>query len=307
MPVPNDVKDILTRQKYKLVGEHSAVKLCHWTKQAIRTKGDRCCYKEKFYGIKSHRCLQMTPAVCWCTHRCVFCWRPSEAYNETNMDNVKLDDPEFILENAILAQRDLLQGYKGISDRIDMNQLNEAFNPNQVAISLAGEATLYPNLSGLIDVCTKKDMTTFLVSNGTQPQVIEDITKPTQLYISVDAPNEKVHNKINLPQIKDAWQKITETLSLLPSIDTNTVLRLTIVKGFNDFDAQGYSRLIKMADPTYIEVKAYMFTGYSRERLTIDAMPTHEDIEAFSKEISLHSGYEIKDRKEDSRVVLLAH
>jgi wyosine [tRNA(Phe)-imidazoG37] synthetase (radical SAM superfamily) len=29
----------------------------------------------EFYGIRSHRCLQMTPVVDQCTHNCLFCWR----------------------------------------------------------------------------------------------------------------------------------------------------------------------------------------------------------------------------------------
>ncbi len=306
MSIPDDVKDILQRQKYKIAGGHSAVKLCHWTKQYIRTKGERQCYKAQFYGIESHRCLQMTPAVCWCTHRCLFCWRPSEAYNKVNMDEQKIDDPEIVLDKAILAQKDLLQGYKGIPDRIDMNQLNEAFNPNQVAISLAGEPTLYPKLSGLIELCKSRDMTTFLVTNGTQPQVLKEIEKPTQLYVSLDASNEKVHKKINLPQIKNSWNRIKNSLELLPSLDTKTVVRITLVKGYNDFDIDGYSKLIDLADPKYIEVKAYMFTGYSRKRLTIDAMPRHEYVQEFSKKISDHISYDIKDEKKDSRVVLLS-
>ncbi|MCK4309827.1 MAG: 4-demethylwyosine synthase TYW1, partial [Methanomicrobia archaeon] len=69
-----EVRTLLRKQRYKIVGEHSAVKLCHWLKKSLME--DRVCYKQKFYGIKSHRCLQMTPAVISCTHKCLFCWRP---------------------------------------------------------------------------------------------------------------------------------------------------------------------------------------------------------------------------------------
>jgi len=68
----NDIKKVLEKQHYKLAGRHSAVKLCTWTKKSIRDKGS--CYKQQFYGIESHRCLQMTPAVSWCTQKCLFCW-----------------------------------------------------------------------------------------------------------------------------------------------------------------------------------------------------------------------------------------
>ena len=63
----------LEKQQYGIVGNHSAVKLCHCMKQSILHK--RHCYKQDFYGIQSHRCLQMTPAINHCNHSCLFCWR----------------------------------------------------------------------------------------------------------------------------------------------------------------------------------------------------------------------------------------
>ena len=73
MPMDEDLRRILERQKYRVVGEHSAVKVCHWLGQ--RLLRGRSCYKERFYGIRSHRCLQMTPTVNDCTQMCLFCWR----------------------------------------------------------------------------------------------------------------------------------------------------------------------------------------------------------------------------------------
>ncbi|MFV2040427.1 MAG: 4-demethylwyosine synthase TYW1, partial [Candidatus Hydrothermarchaeales archaeon] len=58
-----ETRRLLKSQKYHLVGGHSAVKGCHWLKESL-VRG-RECYKAKFYGISSHRCLQMTPAVAW--------------------------------------------------------------------------------------------------------------------------------------------------------------------------------------------------------------------------------------------------
>ena len=63
----------LVNQKYAVVGEHSAAKLCHWAGESLRGAGE--CYKSKFYGIASHRCLQCTPVLQFCNHACVFCWR----------------------------------------------------------------------------------------------------------------------------------------------------------------------------------------------------------------------------------------
>ena len=45
---------------YRFIGRHSAIKICEWARSAIR--GKSFCYKQKFYGIQSHRCIQMSPA-----------------------------------------------------------------------------------------------------------------------------------------------------------------------------------------------------------------------------------------------------
>jgi tRNA wybutosine-synthesizing protein 1 len=66
-----------------------------------------------------------------------------------------------------------------------------------------------------------------------------------------------------------------------------------------------YAELIKKANPDFIEVKAYMFLGASRERLERENMPEHEDIVQFSKELlTFLPNYEIKDEHVSSRVVL---
>ena len=62
----------LTKQGYRLVGSHSGVKLCRWTKSMLRGRGG--CYKHTFYGIESHRCMETTPSLA-CANKCVFCWR----------------------------------------------------------------------------------------------------------------------------------------------------------------------------------------------------------------------------------------
>ena len=108
------------------------------------------CYKEKFYGIKSHRCLQMTPALFWCDFRCRFCWRNIESTIGTSMKMFDFDEPCEIVDESIKAQRILLSGFPG-NENLDKKQFKEALNPNQVAISLAGEPTLYPKISELID------------------------------------------------------------------------------------------------------------------------------------------------------------
>ncbi len=297
------VWSILKRQKYRIVGGHSAVKICHWTKKSL-TEG-RVCYKQKFYGIESHRCLQMTPSVAWCTHKCLFCWRPVE-YNEDTPS--KYNDPETITEGCIEAQRELLSGYHGFLEKVDINKLKEAENPTNVAISLAGEPTLYPYLSGLIDAFRKRNFSTFLVTNGTTPEVLSSMdVYPDNLYITLPAPNKDTYQHVCNPQIKNGWEKINESLDVMPSIKTKRkILRLTLVKNFNMADIENYSKLIEKANPDFIEAKAYMFVGYSRKRLEIGDMPTFEDILGFCKELEELSGYKAIDSASESRVVLLS-
>ncbi|KAG8183067.1 hypothetical protein JTE90_010894 [Oedothorax gibbosus] len=59
----------LSKQGYKLLGSHSGVKMCRWTKSMLRGRGG--CYKHTFYGIESHRCMETTPSLA-CANKCVF-------------------------------------------------------------------------------------------------------------------------------------------------------------------------------------------------------------------------------------------
>ncbi len=308
------LRNILIKQKYKLLGphEHSGVKLCHWMRQKLLF--NRSCYKEAFYGIQTHRCLQFTPTINHCTQKCLFCWR-YQGFSETEF-NETADEPAEILNDAILAQRKLLTGFKG-DPRVNMDYWQEAQNPNQVAISLSGEPTLYPKLGEFIALCKKKGMTTFLVTNGTRPDILARLDHlPTQLYVSITAPNEEIYkrlcvpmqNSIDIPsqQPTTGWSAVQETLELLPSLDTRTVIRHTLVDGWNLGWEDEYARLDDKAEPMFIEPKSYVFVGYSRTRMTLKNMAKHEQIKEFSEKLAGHLGYELAAEKADSRVVLLA-
>ena len=105
--------------------------------------------------------------------------------------------------------------------------------------------------------------------------------------------------------IKDQWKKIIQSLKLLKNFKRN-VIRLTLAKDVNMFKPEKYGELIKLAKPRFVELKAYMWVGYSRERLNIRNMPIFKDIKDFAKDVSKYSGYKIIDEKKESRVVLLA-
>ena len=295
-------KKRLEKTGFRFVGDHSAVKTCEWTRKAVAEKG--YCYKQKFYGIQTHQCLQMTPAFQFCTHRCLFCWRDISITH--HKWSGKADEPKFILDNAIAERKELLQGFKG-NPSVNSKKFEEAVSVKQVAISLAGEPTLYPKLPELVDEINSRGMTSFLVSNGTQPQMIKKLLKhqPTQLYITLPAPDEKTYLKTCQPLIKDGWKKLMKSLALLKKFRCNTVVRLTLVKKLNFIKPEGYARIIRKSKPKFVEVKSFMAVGYSRQRLPYSAMPMHQEIRKFSKTIAKKSGYCITDEKSDSRVVLL--
>lgn len=290
---------MLRRQHYALFG-HSAAKLCHWAKASL-TKG-QSCYKQQFYGIQSHRCLQMTPAVSWCQQNCTFCWRP---LTPPKQFPAEFDSPKEIVEESIAKQRVLLSGYGALKEQIGEKKLEEANNPNQVAISLAGEPTLYPKLPDLIKEYGNHGFTTFVVSNGLESEMFSRL-RPTQLYLSLDAPNEKIHKKINSPLVKGSWAKINSSLEAIPSIKSRTVVRITAVKGHNMSNEQEFASLLSAAAPDFVEIKAYMFVGYSRKRLEQGNMPLHSEVQEFAEKINNHLGYTIAGENRQSRIVLLS-
>jgi tRNA wybutosine-synthesizing protein 1 len=300
--IQKDLAALFRRQQYRIAGSHSAVKICEWTKKSLRGQG--ACYKQKFYGIQSHRCLQMTPSVAWCPNRCVYCWRAVERTLKSPVKGEKVDDPGFIIDECIAQQRLLLSGFNGL-DRVDKCKWKEALNPNQAAISLAGEPTAYPLISELIEEFSKRRFTTFLVTNGQYPERLEGMAEPTNLYISLDAPDRETYRKVDCPSLADFWERLNESLQLMNSFSCRKVLRLTLAKGLNMENPEGYAKLIEKAGPDFIECKGYMWVGYSRERLRKENMPLHHEVREFSEKLSELTGYPVRDEQKESRVVLL--
>jgi tRNA wybutosine-synthesizing protein 1 len=298
---------MLYKQKYHLVGNHSAIKRCRWLYNSIIQ--NRVCYKQKFYGIQSHRCLQMTPSVFYCSLGCIFCWRAQNGDHNIRWDETKLptwEDPETIIDGCIKEQKRILTGYKA-TPNVDHIKRIEAHTPRHAAISLAGEPTIYPHLDGLIKDFHRRNFTTFLVTNGTNPNALSKlIEEPTQLYVSVSAFDKDAFSKICRPQSNNSWKKLNETLGLLPSFKCPTVIRFTLARHLNLEYPKRFAELVKKANPTYLEPKAYMFVGFSRLRLEFSNMPTHEEIKNFGAQLSSELEYNILDESPDSRVVLLS-
>jgi tRNA wybutosine-synthesizing protein 1 len=308
--MPIELKNKLEKQGYHLLGKRGAFKACQWQKKAL-LHGD-VCYKQRFYGIESHRCVQMAPVVDKCTQNCDFCWRvtPSDVGISWDQVHVSKDDVvpvDELLDAVLIANLRSLGGYNpetGVA--VSREKYLEAREPKHVAVSLAGEPTLHPEISELIDEIHNRGMTSFLVTNGTQPDVLRQMTSPTQLYVTLAAPDETTYKKLCRPGIKGGWQKIAESQEALNSIGTRTVNRLTMVSGYNMKNPRAYSDLILKGEPDFIEVKGYMFLGSSRGRLTSENAPSHRDIRAFSQKLADLTGYYLMDEQIESRVVLLS-
>jgi len=289
---------------------HSAVEICSWTKNAVL--GLPSCYKQKFYGVEAHRCMQMSPCFNLCTERCIFCWRPNEFFNKVNWE---WDKPKKIIEKLVELRKQKLSGFFG-NEKVVKEKLEEAYYlfPNHWAVSLSGEPTLYPYLPELFEELRKnKELrSSFLVSNGTEVEVIKKMGKdkekqPIQMYISVNSWDYKSFLEINRPvgdekEKKELWENYLKSLELLRKYD-RSVLRFTVIRGVND-NPNNFKDLLEIAKSDFIEVKSYMHIGLSRKRLSKENMLNFEEVKAFAKELEKF-GYKIIDEYKRSLIVLL--
>ncbi|HLC90780.1 MAG TPA: 4-demethylwyosine synthase TYW1 [Candidatus Nanoarchaeia archaeon] len=292
----------LENQHYRIVGSHSAVKTCGWTKNMIRGTGG--CYKLKFYGIMSHQCMQMTTSIS-CANRCTFCWRGYKAPVSKEW-KWEVDDPQKIFEKSVEAHHSLLVGFNG-SASANKALYAGSKHIKHVALSLTGEPIIYPKMNELLRRFNKEGISTFIVTNGQYPEQIQDLAPVTQLYVSMDAPNKELMKQVDLPLFSDFWERFLASLDALAQRKDRTCVRLTIIKGINDVGFEEYAELINRSNTDFIEVKAYMHVGESKERLQRENMPLHEEVVNFSKALAKRlDNYELVSEHIPSRVVMFA-
>lgn len=317
----SNVRLRLEKMNYGLVGKHSAVQVCRWTKSAIR--GHSPCWKEKFYGISSAGCVQMTPSVLWCEHNCIHCWRPLEMYKggDIKKDVGILDEPKEIINGIIEVRKKLLAGFKGRKN-MDKKNFDEMVNPRLFTMSLSGEATLYSRLGEMFKEIRRRGAVSFLVTNGINPEAIREMARggknelPTQIVLSTNAPNEKLYKLWHRSRDKNAWKKFNETVDLMKELNGSVrrAIRLTLVRDnvgggkfgkFNNMSKENvgeYARLIIRAEPDLIHIKGFKSVGYSRERLAYDKQPWFKDIIDYAKLIEEELGRLDKDKKFEYKI-----
>jgi len=298
------IRKSLEKQGYKLIGSHSGVKICRWTKSMMRGRGG--CYKHTFYGIESHRCMETTPSLA-CANKCVFCWR-----HHTNPVGTewkwKMDPPEMIVQEALSNHYKMIKQCRGIPG-VKPERFEEAMNVAHCALSLVGEPIMYPEINTLIDLLHSKSISTFLVTNAQFPDAIKSLKPVTQLYVSVDASTKESLKKIDRPLFQDFWQRFLESLQQLGDKGQRTVYRLTLVKGFNTEEIESYAKLVELGRPGFIEIKGVTYCGESKaSSLTMGNVPWHEEVIGFVKEfVESLPDYKIASEHEHSNCILVAH
>uniref|UniRef100_A0A671PQP3 S-adenosyl-L-methionine-dependent tRNA 4-demethylwyosine synthase TYW1 n=1 Tax=Sinocyclocheilus anshuiensis TaxID=1608454 RepID=A0A671PQP3_9TELE len=290
--------------RYKLIGSHSGVKLCRWTKSMLRGRGG--CYKHTFYGIESHRCMETTPSLA-CANKCVFCWR-----HHTNPVGTewrwKMDPAEKIIQEAVENHRNMIRQFRGVPG-VRPERFEEGLTVKHCALSLVGEPIMYPEINSFLRLLHQQNISSFLVTNAQFPEEIRSLVPVTQLYVSVDASTKDSLKKIDRPLFKDFWQRFLDSLRSLGEKQQRTVYRLTLVKAWNVDELKAYSDLIALGQPDFIEVKGVTYCGESSaSSLTMANVPWHEEVVYFVQQLAnLLPDYEIACEHEHSNCLLLAH
>jgi len=198
-----------------------------------------------------------------------------------------------------------------------MTAHGEAMNPNHAAISLDGEVMLFPLMSDFVKEFKDRNMTTFIVTNGTLPNAIENLdTLPSQLYVTLPAPNEQIYKKTCRPMIKDGWNRVLDTMNLIESLDCRTLIRLTAVKNLNINETliSEYAKIVEKANPNFFEIKGFTLQAKAsliKERLKSesplqDYFPDFNYLHEIALKFEEYSNFPIIYANETSRDILFA-
>ena len=305
-----ELKIDFSHKKYGFF-EDASVQVCEWNKKALRGEGH--CYKQDFYGADTISCHQIAPTTFWCNNSCIFCWRPKEYMGNTPAKDCQQMDPKKMIDGLIEERKKLISGFGG-HEKVSKNTFVSAMETKHWAISLSGEPTLYKKLPELVSLLKERKgtETVFVVSNGENPSMLKKMwnekSLPTQLYISMVAPSEKLFKSITCNKEKDGWIKYLKSLAMIKLLPCRSVIRLTLIKELNDSEEtiKEFASVLETVGSDFIEIKSYMWLGYSRQRLGEQNTPSFEYTKEFTnKLLALMPSYKFESEKENSRIVLL--
>ncbi|KAH7030903.1 radical SAM superfamily-domain-containing protein [Microdochium trichocladiopsis] len=302
----------LTKQGYSIVGSHSGVKICRWTKSALRGRGS--CYKYSFYGINSHQCMETTPSLS-CSNKCVFCWRHGTNPVGTTW-RWKVDPPELIFDGVKAGHYQKIKMMRGVPG-VRAERFAEAMRIRHCALSLVGEPIFYPYINEFLSMLHAERISSFLVCNAQHPDQLAALKAVTQLYVSIDASNKESLRKIDRPLHRDFWERFQRCLDILREkrFKQRTVFRLTLVKGFNiDDEVEGYADLVERGLPCFVEIKGVTYCGTSTSAgagLSMANVPFYEEVTEFVEALTAKLqerglGYGIAAEHAHSCCVLIA-
>jgi tRNA wybutosine-synthesizing protein 1 len=271
----------LTKEGYKIIGTHSAVKMCRWTKNQMRGRGG--CYKHSFYGITSYQCMEATPSLA-CANKCVFCWRHHKNPVGTEW-RWKTDPPSMIVDQAIEEHRGMVNQMKGVPGVVP-ERYQEAFTVRHCALSLVGEPIMYPHINEMLRLLHARKISSFLVTNAQFPEAIRTLDPVTQLYVSIDAATKESLKAVDRPLFKDFWERFRQSLLFMREKQQRTVYRMTLVKSYNMDEVEQYCDLIQEGEPDLIEIKAVTYCGKSdASSLTMKNVPWHYEVCSYAEAI----------------------
>jgi len=162
---------------------------------------------------------------------------------------------------------------------VNLQRWQEAHTVRHCALSLVGEPVMYPRINEFLEDLHNREISTFLVTNGQHPKAIASLIPITQLYVSVDAPTPESLVAIDRPLFSDAWERLREALTLLKDKGQRTVARLTVVKGWNSDEIEGYAKLIALGKVSLVETKGVTFCGKSdASNLNMSNTPWHHEV-----------------------------
>ena len=101
----------------------------------------------------------------------------------------------------------------------------------------------------------------------------------------------------------DFWDNVQESLRFLRSC--RSADRITLVRGLNDVAPERYAAILQDSGARFVEIKGYMYLGYSRNRLARENMPEHAGVRSFAEKIAAACDYRLMDENRVSRVVVL--
>ncbi|KAI6247671.1 S-adenosyl-L-methionine-dependent tRNA 4-demethylwyosine synthase [Erysiphe necator] len=313
VPKDSPTHTALTKQGYTIVGSHSGVKICRWTKSALRGRGS--CYKYSFYGIASHQCMETTPSLS-CSNKCVFCWRHGTNPVGTTW-RWRVDPPELIYSGVKASHYQKIKMMRGVPG-VRAERFTEAMNIRHCALSLVGEPIFYPHINEFTALLHADHISTFLVCNAQHPDQLASLKPVTQLYVSIDASNRESLRKIDRPLHRDFWERFNRCLDILRHrrFEQRTVFRLTLTKGFNmEDEIVGYADLIEKSLPCFVEIKGVTYCGSNTSKagvgLTMQNVPFYDEVCTFVQELDRELsrrelGYGIAAEHAHSCCVLIA-